>query len=393
MAETAAAVYLLHHIARITPRELRAFFQIYIMKVVELTPKKLETAILDNKKSAEMAQLIYVSDNDPGIRRKRDKKNFIYLYQSSRVNDDAELDRIRKLVIPPAWEEVWICKYPNGHLQATGFDVRGRKQYRYHPLWNSLRSQTKFFHLYEFGKALPKIRKQVCKDLAQPELNERKVLALLLRLMDETGIRIGNESYEKQNGSYGLTTLKDHHVSIQNNNTIQFLFKGKKGVTNKISLRNKRLARMVKQCRDIPGKELFQYYDENGEHHRVDSGMVNQYIREITGENFTAKDFRTWNGTALALSKLKNFDIPVSPAAAKKYLVETLDHVASQLGNTRTVCKKYYVHPAIFQKFEQAQLHSYFGNGHSNCDSFLSNDEAVLLKILEDAAREKVKLQ
>ncbi|HYV90405.1 MAG TPA: DNA topoisomerase IB [Chitinophagales bacterium] len=363
------------------------------MKVVELTPAKLESAAQDNKKSAELAQLVYVSDTEPGIRRKRLGKSFVYLNETSKVNDHRELERIKKLVIPPAWEEVWICKLPNGHLQATGYDMRVRKQYRYHPMWNSVRSQTKFHHMYEFGKALPKIRKQVGKDLAQPELNEKKVLALLLKLMDETGIRIGNESYEKQNGSFGLTTLKDHHVSIQNNHTIQFLFKGKKGVMNKISLRNKRLARMVKQCRDIPGKELFQYYDEKGRHHSIDSGKVNDYIHELTGENFTAKDFRTWNGTVLALSKLKSFEVPISPAAAKKCLVETLDHVAEQLSNTRTVCKKYYVHPAIFEKFEQAQLHSYFRKRHGDFDTFLSNDETVLLKILEDAAGEKVKLQ
>ena len=361
------------------------------MKEIQLTPLKLQAAAKDNEKSARLAELVYVTDKDPGILRRKHGKGFVYYFDSSKVVNLEELDRIRKLVIPPAWRDVWICKLPNGHLQATGFDVKGRKQYRYHPQWSSIRSETKFYRMYEFGKSLTEIRQQVRKDLAQPELNERKVMALLVRLMDETGIRIGNENYEKENGSYGLTTLKDRHVSIHGNHTIQFFFKGKKGIQHKITLRNKRLAHMVKQCRDIPGKELFQYYNEKGEIRHVDSGMLNQYIREITTESFSAKDFRTWAGTVHALSKLKCFDVPVSKTAVKKCMVEALDHVATQLGNTRTVCKKYYVHPIIFEWFENAELHHYLKNEDTSSGKTfpLSNDEEVLIKILERTTSKK----
>ena len=361
------------------------------MVELQLTAKKMQAASQGSEKAAEIAELVYVNDKDDGILRKRRGKGFVYLIKSSKLSDEKHLERIRKLVLPPAWEDVWICKLPNGHLQATGFDFKGRKQYRYHRLWNSLRNETKFYRMLEFGKALPQIRNQVSKDLSQPELNERKVLGLLLRIMDHTGIRIGNESYEKQNGSYGLTTLKDEHVTIHGNNTIEFVFTGKKGIEHKISIRDKRLASMVKKCRDIPGAELFQYYDSKGDRHHVDSGMVNHYIHEITGENFTAKDFRTWSGTVHALSKLKTFEIPTSQTAIKKCLVEALDYVALQLGNTRTVCKKYYVHPALFRCFEQAALHKYFKAGNASVHStHYTSDEVVFMKILEQSASEKV---
>lgn len=363
------------------------------MRELRLTARKLKAASLDNEKCAEIAELIYVSDKDEGILRRPRGKGFVYLYQSSKLTDKEQLGRIKKLAIPPAWKNVWICKLSKGHLQATGFDFKGRKQYRYHRLWNSLRSETKFYRMQEFGKALLQIRKQVIKDLSQPELNERKLMALLIRIMDQTGIRIGNETYEKQNGSYGLTTLKEEHVTIHENNTIEFVFTGKKGVEHKISLRNKRLARIIEQCREIPGEELFQYYDSNGEQQHVDSGMVNNYIQEIAGENFTAKDFRTWSGTVHALSKLKTFEIPATETEIKKCLVEALDHVALQLGNTRTVCKKYYVHPVIFRCFEQAVLHKYFKTGNtSNGTSLFTADEEVFMKILEQSASEIVNL-
>lgn len=374
---------------------MRAFLSnIFAMEELQITAKKMQAASQDSETCAEIAELIYVSNKDEGFLRRQNGKGFIYLYQSKKLTDKKQLERIKKLVIPPAWKDVWICKLPNGHLQATGFDIKGRKQYRYHRRWNSLRNETKFYRMLEFGKALPKIRKQVSKDLSQPVLNERKVLALLLRIMDQTGIRIGNESYEKQNGSYGLTTLKEDHVTIHRNNTIEFVFTGKKGVEHKISLRNKRLARLVEQCREIPGEELFQYYDSNGDRQHVDSGMLNNYIQEITGENFSAKDFRTWSGTVHALSKLKTFEVPTSATAIKKCIVEALDHVASQLGNTRTVCKKYYVHPVIFRWFEQATLHKYFKNGHtSTVDSHFTTDERVFMKILEQSTSEKVSVQ
>jgi len=361
------------------------------MEELQITAKKMQAASQDGETCAEIAELIYVSNKDEGFLRRQNGKGFIYLYQSKKLTDKKQLERIKKLVIPPAWKDVWICKLPNGHLQATGFDIKGRKQYRYHRMWNSLRNETKFYRMHEFGKAIPKIREQVNKDLSQPVLNERKVLALLLRIMDQTGIRIGNESYEKQNGSYGLTTLKEDHVTIHGNNTIEFVFTGKKGIEHKISLRSKRLARVVEQCLEIPGEELFQYYDSDGSRQHVDSGMLNNYIQEITGENFSAKDFRTWTGTVHALSKLKTFEIPTSKTEIKKCMLEALDHVALQLGNTRAVCKKYYVHPVIFRLFEKASLHKFFKNGStSTAVSHLTTDEGIFMKILEQSASEKV---
>jgi len=360
---------------------------------IQLSPKKIQTVALDYEKSANLIELSYVTDQQPGITRIRKGKGFVYLLGEEVIKDKDELERIRKLVIPPAWENVWICKMPEGHLQATGYDARNRKQYRYHPLWTSFRNQTKFYRMYEFGNILGKIREQIKKDLDQPQLNERKVMALILRLMDDTGIRIGSEEYEKVNGSYGLTTLKDRHVNIQNGNTISFVFKGKKGVTHKISLKNKKLAHIVKQCRDLPGKELFQYYDENGEIKKVDSGMVNQYLKDLTGEFFTAKDFRTWIGSVHAIHQLGQFELPESKTEIKKQQVEALDYVASQLGNTRAVCKKYYVHPVLLELYEEGTLNEWCSTETPSLNhTLLSNEEKKLLTILEKAMHKKISL-
>lgn len=352
----------------------------------QLSKRKLRSILKDEEKTAKAAHLVYVSDKDPGIERKKKGKNFIYYFHGKEVKDDEELLRIKHLVIPPAWEKVWICKKENGHLQATGYDVKGRKQYRYHPHWNALRNHTKFYRIHDLGKVLPQIRQQLQKDLRQSELTERKVLAVVVSLMERTNIRIGNSFYEKANGSFGLTTLKDRHVTF-NGNAVTFSFVGKKGVSHKVKLKNKKLAALIKKCRDVPGKELFQYYDEEGQHHSIDSGTVNNYIREISGKDFTAKDFRTWAGTVQAFLALKSIGCCESKTEAKRKIVEALDIVSSHLGNTRTVCKKYYVHPLMLSLYESNKLEKYFNSideiEKNEKTGGLSAEEKMVMKILE----------
>jgi DNA topoisomerase-1 len=338
---------------------------------IKISPKKIKQLIHDNVKSAKAANLLYVSDTQPGIRRIRQNDTFVYRYNNRLVRDKASLERIRKLVIPPAWENVWICREENGHIQVTGIDQKNRKQYRYHPLWNSLRNQTKFFHMWEFGHQLSKIRQKVNKDLALPGIPQEKVLATVVSLMESTNIRIGSNAYEKLYGSFGLSTLKDKHVKIDGA-AMKFIFTGKKGVSHEITIRNKRLANIVQKCRDIPGKELFQYIDENKQRKSIDSGMVNNYLKNICGAGFTAKDFRTWNGTMQALLCLKNMDCGETEAIAKKNIVAALDEVSRQLGNTRTVCRKYYVHPIILSLYENQKLAQY-----EALDDSLATDEAL----------------
>ncbi len=353
---------------------------------INISNKKIKTILHDAEKSAKAVNLVYVQDNQPGIQRIKKGKNFIYVSEDKKIENEDSLERIKKLVIPPAWENVWICKLDNGHLQVTGIDVKKRKQYKYHSLWNSLRNHTKFYRLHEFGKAIPTIRQQLEKDLSLPGLPLEKVLAAVVCLMEKTSIRVGNNMYEKLYGSYGLTTLKDKHVNINGTN-MQFVFKGKKGVSHNISIKSKKLAAIVKKCRDIPGKELFQYIDDNGDHKCIDSGMVNQYIKTISGgEDFTAKDFRTWTGTVHSLIAFKELGESDTITETKRKIVAALDIVAKQLGNTRTVCKKYYVHPAIIDLYEKKNLHSYL-NELDNMDQCAPHDlaceEKVLMKILE----------
>lgn len=293
--------------------------------------------------------------------------------------------RIKKLVIPPAWENVWICSNPNGHLQVTGIDVRGRKQYKYHPAWNTFRNHTKFYRLYEFGCCLPNMRLKLEKDLSLPGLPLQKVLATVVSLMERTNIRIGNCAYEKIYGSYGLTTMKDKHVKI-NGTKLKFSFKGKKGVYHDINIKAKRLASIVKKCQDIPGKELFQYYDEEGNRKSIDSGMVNEYIKEISGGDFTAKDFRTWSGTVQALVALKELGFETQ-TEAKRNIASALDNVSNALGNTRTVCKKYYVHPIILSLYETKTLEKNINQldeiEKDDGKSDLTTEEKILMNILK----------
>jgi DNA topoisomerase-1 len=299
-----------------------------------------------------VASLIYTYDTQPGIRRIRKGDEFVFVYKDKPLSNQEQVARIKRLAIPPAWEEVWICPHTNGHLQATGKDARNRKQYKYHPLWHQLRNETKFHRLLEFGKQLPALRLRVEKDIASKGLNENKVIATVISLMERTYIRIGNNGYEKMYGSYGLTTLKDKHVSIEGNELV-FSFTGKKGIPHKVSMRNKRLAAIVKACKEIPGKELFQYFDEEGNRRTIDSGKINQYIKEATGGDFTAKDFRTWAGTLNIISSFQTLDEAVSESEKKKKIVAAIDEVSVKLGNTRTVCKKYYIHPGIIRLYEE----------------------------------------
>lgn len=349
---------------------------------LRLTRRKIKTILHDTGKYAESINLVYVNDMQPGIRRLKEGDTFIYRLGRKQVKDKETLLRIKRLVIPPAWTDVWICNSPDGHIQVTGFDVRGRKQYRYHPLWNQLRNETKFFSLYDFGKALPQMRRQLDKDLALPGLPLRKVLAAVVSLMQQTGIRVGSGVYKKMYGSFGLTTLHDNHIKI-NGSEMKFGFKGKKGVYHNISLRNKKLAKIVRQCRDIPGKELFQYYDEEGKRHVIESGMVNSYIKEISGGNFTSKHFRTWLGTLYALEVLLETECSDTVSATKKTIVETLDAVAGKLGNTRTVCRKYYVHPIVLEHYSNGCIDSFISTHKGLADvALLKPEEHVLLNML-----------
>lgn len=343
----------------------------------------------DVKRAAKAAALVYVSDEMPGIIRQKKGKGFSFTFGNKPIKDSAQLQRIRQLAIPPAWKAVWICPIENGHLQATGKDARNRKQYRYHAAWQVVRNETKFHRLYEFGKALPALRLQIEKDITRKELCEEKVLATVVSLMERTYIRPGSSSYEKLYGSYGLTTLKDKHVAV-NGQSIQFSFRGKKGVNHTISVRNKRLARIVQACRDIPGKELFQYYDSEGQRRSIDSGMVNNYIKQATGFEFSAKDFRTWAGTLNMLRSLRQLGEVLTEAEKKKRIVEALDEVSIQLGNTRAVCKKYYVHPGIIRLYEEDKLNQYL----KELDALEEPDdrtghtaeEQVLMKLLKSLA-------
>ncbi|MGI4828742.1 MAG: DNA topoisomerase IB [Janthinobacterium lividum] len=307
--------------------------------------------ILDPVASARAAGLRYVTDRQPGLRRLKTATGFRYTDpEGGPVSDKETLARIKSLVIPPAWIDVWITKHPNGHLQATGRDARGRKQSRYHPRWRVARDETKYERMALFAQALPKIRERVEHDLARPGIPREKVLATIIRLMEETHIRVGNAEYARENQSYGLTTMRNKHVEIHGS-TISFDFKGKSGVHHAINLQDKRLARIIKRCEEIPGYELFQFLDHDGNHHHIDSHDVNEYLREITGEHFTAKDFRTWAGSVLAGEMLRQIGGFANAKQAKKNVLQAITAVAAQLGNTPSVCRKCYVHPAVLEAY------------------------------------------
>ena len=323
-------------------------------------PADATLLLRDSPLAARAARLRHVSPDEPGFLRRRRGANFEYLDQrGKRLTLAAHLARIAALAIPPAWQNVWICATPDGHVQATGQDARGRKQYRYHAAWRSTRDRAKFHELVPFGRALPSLRLRVARDLAQPRLNKRKVLGAVVTLIERTCIRVGNDEYAVSNGSYGLTTLLDRHAKFGPAG-VQFNFRGKGGKLHSIAVADRKLARIVKRCRDIPGQRLFQYIDERGAHRAISSTDVNRYLREATGMPFTAKEFRTWQGTVHALLVLGRSGPHASQAAAKRAALQALTVVSSHLGNTPAICRKSYIHPAVFEAHFNDELKSLF---------------------------------
>jgi DNA topoisomerase I len=310
---------------------------------IEVAPDPLEVA--------EEAGLRYVSDDQPGYTRKRKGDDFEYFdTDGKRIRDETRLLRLRRLAIPPAYTDVWICPRANGHIQATGRDARGRKQYRYHERWREARDENKYERMVVFGKALPKIRRRVNKDLAQRGLPRSKVLATVVQLLERTFIRVGNDEYAKQNRSFGLTTMRNQHVDVKGE-TLKFRFKGKSGVSHEVDVSDRRLAKIIRQLQDLPGQEVFQYVNGDGKVRDITSQDVNDYLREITGEEFTAKDFRTWAGTVLAAMALNAQEKFENKTQAKKNVKDAISAVSKILGNTPTVCRKCYVHPDVLETY------------------------------------------
>ncbi|SHJ11200.1 DNA topoisomerase-1 [Aquimarina spongiae] len=338
------------------------------MNMERTNPKFLKQIITTPETVIDQLDLVYVDENQLKIIRQKKENNFCYLLDNKLISNEKDIKRIQKLVIPPAWQKVKITTLENGHLQAVGRDLKNRKQYRYHSLWKTIRNQTKFYKMTDFGKQLPKIRKRVDLDLEQRGWPKSKVLALIIRLMEETHIRVGNEQYAKRNKTFGLSTMRTRHVSLENNK-MKFDFIGKRGKKHSVTLRNKKLIRLVNQCEEIPGWELFQYYDINGDKHSVDSGMINHYIHQICGDLFTAKDFRTWAATSIFFETLKDLKIGNSDQKRQKNVLQAFDAAAKGLGNTRNVCRKYYVHPAI----ERAYLDGSIQKTFDNIDNYISS--------------------
>lgn len=313
-------------------------------------------AATDPTDAARAAGLRYTTDLEPGITRRRAGKGFAYRGPDGEpVRDAATLARIKALAIPPAWTEVWICGRADGHLQATGRDARGRKQYRYHPRWREVRDETKYGRMREFGRALPAIRARVDADLSLPGLRREKVLAVVVYLLERTLIRVGNEEYARSNASYGLTTLRDEHVEFAGS-AMTFSFRGKSGKEHEVGVRDGRLARIVRRCRDLPGQQLFQFVDDDGVTHAIGSADVNDYLRRISGRDFTAKDFRTWYGTVLAAHQLLHAEPAETERERKERVVRAIETVAERLGNTPAVCRRCYVHPVVLEAYDDGRL-------------------------------------
>lgn len=340
--------------------------------------------------AARAAGLRYVSDDRPGYGRRRCGKGFTYLDESGdRISDPAELKRLKALVIPPAWEQVWICPFPNGHLLATGRDAKGRKVYRYHPDWRQVRNQTKFDRLIPFGYARPLIREVTDRHLRQRSLSREKLLATVVRLLDATVIRIGNDEYRDQNQSFGLTTLQDHHVEV-GKSKIRFHFVGKSGVEHEIDLSDRRLARAVKHCQSLPGQQLFQYVDEAGQRRAIDSDDVNDYLQTITGEDFTSKDFRTWAGTACTAQILSELGEASSKTQAQANIREAIKGAAQHLGNRVATCRNFYVHPAVTEAYEQGWLLGVWREAQqAPSELAFTPEEKALIAVLSHARKEK----
>jgi DNA topoisomerase-1 len=337
---------------------------------------------LDNATAAKRAGLTYVHDDDPGIERKRTREGFSYIDADGGVVKDAEtLDRIRKLAIPPAYEDVWICADPQGHIQATGRDAKGRKQYRYHAGWQAVRGETKFAHMAAFGRALPKIRAQVDADLRKQALSHDKVVATVVRLLELTLIRVGNDQYAQENKSFGLTTLRNRHVKSEGA-ALKLEFVGKSGIKHRTGVQDRRLVRIIKALQALPGQRLFQYVDEAGDRHAVGSHDVNAYLQAITGEHFTAKDFRTWAGTIAAAKALAMQGPPETKTDAKRLTNLCVKATAGLLGNTPAVCRSAYIHPAVLEAFAAQRLPKSFAKAEG--DKY----EKAVLRFLDALAKE-----
>ncbi len=343
--------------------------------------------------AVKSAGLRYVSDAQPGIRRLGSAQAFRYRApRGGFIRDAATLGRIRRLAIPPAWTDVWICPHADGHIQATGRDARGRKQYRYHSDWRAVRDDNKYARMVAFGRALPRIRRRVARAIAQPGLGREKVLATMVRLLETTLVRVGNEEYARANGSFGLSTMHDRHAKIRGN-TLRFEFRGKSGVQHRITLHDARLARIVRRAQELPGQELFQYLDDDGKVQDVKSDDVNAYLREIAGAEFSAKDFRTWAGTVLAALALRQFEAFDTKAEAKRNLVRAIESVAQRLGNTPAVCRKCYIHPVILDSYLDGatvdvlrdQAEQALGHGLTQ----LSGAEGAVLAFLQQRLRRR----
>jgi DNA topoisomerase-1 len=334
---------------------------------------------VDSIEAAKLVGLRYVTDQSPGIRRRKTRAGFRYIDPDGNlVRSATVLDRINALAIPPAWTDVWICRWSNGHLQATGRDDRGRKQYRYHSQWRAMRDETKYGRMAEFGRALPSIRRRVDADLARHGLPREKVLAAVVRLLELTLIRVGNEEYARTNESFGLTTMRDDHVNVSTTG-IRFTFRGKSGKEHDVGLQDRRLASIVARCRDLPGQDLFQYIDADGNQHAIESADVNAYLREVSGAEFTAKDFRTWYGTVLAMRELLTCERGETEQERKHQIVSAIDAVAGRLGNTPAICRKCYVHPVVLEAFASGELTNY---ATRQAPDELKT-ERILLKLLE----------
>jgi DNA topoisomerase I len=346
-------------------------------------------------RSARKAGLRYCTDDIPGIQRKSSGKRVFYVDARGKpVRNPATLARIRALVIPPAWTDVWIAPHKDHHLQATGRDARGRKQYRYHPRWRETRDAAKYTNVIAFAKALPRIRRRVRRDLKKRGLPREKVLAAIVRLLETSLIRVGNEEYARQNHSFGLTTMQDRHAEVHGTK-LHFRFRGKSGVVHEIDLQAPVLARVVKRCQDLPGQELFQYLDEDRKIHQVGSADVNDYLRDISGQDISAKDFRTWAGTALAAQALQEFEEFDSDARAKRNVTRAIEHVAARLGNTATVCRKCYIHPAIIDAYMDRSLLKTLqrraeGELRQGLNA-LKPEEAAVLALLQERMKRKLK--
>jgi DNA topoisomerase-1 len=339
----------------------------------------------DPADAAQDAGLVYTSDSEPGLRRVRKGRGFVYTRIDGRpLRDRATLERIKSLAIPPAWKHVWICVRPRGHLQATGRDARGRKQFRYHPTWRKTRDADKYAKLANFARSLPRLRARVGRDLRSNGLPREKVIATIVKLLESTFMRIGNEEYARDNGSFGLTTLRDRHVKVKGA-SVRFVFRGKSGRDIEVGITNRRVASVVKRCEELPGQMLFQYVDEGGGRRQITSDDVNTYLREVTGQDFTAKDFRTWAGTVLAAGALRDAPRFDSEAEAARNVAAAIDHVAGMLGHTRAICRRSYVHPAVIDAYLDGSISCTLQKEPGR--GALRVDEVAVLTLLKRAAR------